>query len=157
MSRAEAVEALAEHGISGGRLYLIDVIPLIDMLWADGRAESVEVELLHDFVRQHVDAINELAGTRVLTHEEGIEFLRRFLASRPSEALLTARAEKIAPVRLATSDASANRRGRQTILEWCLDIGAAAVSEYPYGVRERFCRREKERFLAILAALGGPR
>lgn len=156
MSRAEAVEALAEHGISGGCIYLIDVIPLIDMLWADGRAESVEVELLQDFLRQHVDAINEMAGTPVLTHQDGIDFLRRFLAARPSEALLTALAEKIAPVRLATSDATANRRGRQTILEWCLDIGAAAVSEYPYGVRERFCQREKERFLAILAILDGP-
>lgn len=151
------MSALARLGITGPQLYLLDVIPLVDMLWADGRAQTVEVELLEDFVRQHVAAINELAGTPVLTPAEGLAFLRRFLRERPDPRLLELLRALVRPVRLATSDPRLNDRQRTAILAWCLDIGAACVSEYPYGVRERFSQQEKERFIAILNALTGPR
>ena len=37
----------------------------------------------------------------------------------------------IPPVRMSSSDVPANKREREEILRWCLDIGAAYVTQYP--------------------------
>lgn len=37
-AREETIEKLRGYGIEGPLIYLIDIIPLIEMLWADGIA-----------------------------------------------------------------------------------------------------------------------
>jgi hypothetical protein len=39
MMRRDAIAELAKHGIKGAQIYLIDLIPLIEMMWADGRIQ----------------------------------------------------------------------------------------------------------------------
>jgi hypothetical protein len=157
LTRREALAQLEDHGVRGPDVYLIDVIPLIDMLWADGCAQTVEVALLEAFMRRHVEDINEVAGTTVLTPAAGARFLRRHLEVRPDPAVLRILERMIPPVRLSSSDEQGSQRWRRSILEWCLDIGAACVAEYPFGDRERFCQKEKDAFLGIADVLGlGP-
>lgn len=157
LSRPEAVERLAQHGIAGADVYLLDVLPLIEMMWADGLVQAPEMDLLDAFIAEHVAAVNALAGAKVLSVEDAQRFSSRFLDTRPDEALMEELRSLIPPVRLSSSDVAGNEARRQAIIEWCLDIGAACVSEYPYADRDRFKNTEKERFLAIVRALGRPR
>jgi len=153
LTREEAVERLEQYGISGPDVYLIDLIPLIEMMWADGRVQDPERALFARFAREHVESINELAGMALLTAERAERFAARFLDAAPDDALMKELRGLVPPVRLNSSDEAGNEARRQAIIEWCLDIGAACVTDYPYGSRERFKAAEKARFLAILRAL----
>jgi len=156
MTREEAVERLEQFGISGPDVYLIDLIPLIEMMWADGRVQVPERELFARFTRDHVHSINELAGMELLTADRADRFAARFLERAPDESLMTELRNLVPPARLSSSDEAGNETRRRAIIEWCLDIGAACVNDYPYGSRERFKDAEKTRFFAILRALGAP-
>jgi hypothetical protein len=156
LTREDALAILADHGISGPQVYLLDVIPLVAMMWADGTAQAGESDLLETFMRTHIDNINDLAQTTVLTHEHGEAFLEAFREARPDPAVLAVLEAMIPPVRLGSSDVSGSDRGRRAILDWCLDIGAACVADYPYGDHERFDHREKECFFAIMSRLRPP-
>jgi hypothetical protein len=153
LSRPEAVERLAQHGIVGADVYLLDLLPLIEMMWADGFVQSPELDLFDAFLLEHVDAINQLSGAPILTAEGARRFASRFLRERPDERLMEHLRSLIPPVRLSSSDQAGNDARRTAIIEWCLDIGAACVAEYPYAARDRFKSAEKERFLAIARAL----
>jgi hypothetical protein len=157
LPRDEALERLAARGISGTDVYLLDLLPLIEMMWADGLLQEPERSLLDAFVVEHVEAINRLAGDRILTMEQAREFASRFLDERPDDRLMADLRALIAPVRFSASDSADNDARRRSIIEWCLDIGAACVARYPYGDRERFRTAEKERFLSIVAALTSDR
>ena len=62
----EAIEELESYGITGAQIYLIDLIPLIEMIWADGKAQGSEISLLADFLKRHVEHINALAGSATI-------------------------------------------------------------------------------------------
>ena len=49
--RETALAELRRFGIRGPNVYLIDLIPLIEMVWADGRAQPAELDHLETFVR----------------------------------------------------------------------------------------------------------
>jgi hypothetical protein len=157
LSRPEAVERLAQHGIVGSDVYLLDLLPLIEMMWADGLVQDPEMDLLDAFVAEHVDAINQMSGTPILSVEQARRFSSRFLQERPEARLMDELRALIPPVRLSSSDVAGNDARREAIIEWCLDIGSACVDAYPYEQRDRFKRSEKDRFLAIVRALGPSR
>jgi hypothetical protein len=153
MTRPEAVEWLKRHGIEGPDVYLLDLVPLIEMMWADGLVQAPELSLFEHFLAGHVDSINALAGANVISLDRARRFAHRFLDSRPDQALLDELCELVPPVRLSSSNAQRNEALRNQIVEWCLDIGAACVTGYPYDERSRFMANEKARFFAILGAL----
>jgi len=155
LERAEAVERLAEHGITGVEVYLIDVIPLIEMIWADGQAQDEEVELMRDFLRRHVDHVNALAGRAILAQEQASAFVDRFLHEPPPPEVLRALRNLVRPVRLTNSDPAVNASLRRSLLAACLDIAASAVVAYPYGRGERFDALEKLAYFEILDSLYG--
>ena len=157
LSRPEAVDRLAQHGIEAPDIYLLDLLPLIEMIWADGLLQSPEMTLLDEFVADHVTAINQLSGAEILSVAHARRFAWRFLKERPDQRLMAELRSLIPPIRLSSSDADGNDARRRAIIEWCLDIGSACVASYPYGVRERFKSAEKRRFLSILDALTQPR
>jgi hypothetical protein len=153
VTRKEALRRLKLHEIAGPQVYLIDIIPLIEMIWADGKAQESEIEILEDFLRKHVERINALADHEVLTLENARDFILRFLRRRPDPELLSTLRSLVAPVRLSTSDPERNAAIRDSLLAACLDIAASAVVEYPYGLGERFGPAEKRCFFEILESL----
>lgn len=155
LDRAEAVEQLAEHGISGVEVYLIDVIPLIEMIWADGQAQAEEVALLRDFLRRHVDQVNALAGRPIVMQAQADAFVDRYLHERPCAERLRALRDLVRPVRLSNSDPRVNATLRRSLLGACLDIASSAVVEYPYDRGDRFDALEKLAYFDILDALYG--
>jgi hypothetical protein len=154
--RPDALRELASHGIVGPDVYFIDVLPLIEMMWADGIVQSVERDLMQKFLHQHVDNLNALAGYQALAYDQGDAFVARFLAARPSGDVMAILRRLIPPVRLSSSDAARNDAHRSAILRWCLDIGASCVTQYPYGDHDRFSTAEKQCFEEIFRALGSP-
>ncbi|WP_446011489.1 hypothetical protein [Candidatus Electrothrix sp.] len=49
ISRKNAVKALEDFGITGEQVYLIDLIPLIEIMWADGQIQKGEIAVLEDY------------------------------------------------------------------------------------------------------------
>lgn len=155
VSRHEAVGRLAEHGLRGTDLYMVDTIPLLEMIWADGRVQAEELTLLDAFLRRHVRNVNELVGEDVVSFEQAREFVGRFLDERPNPELLRLLRGFVVDVGPFEPDGAMSAARRRNILDFCLDIGAACVAEYPHGDHERFCRDEKLLFESIFQTLGG--
>jgi hypothetical protein len=153
VSRHEAVDRLAEHGIRGTDLYLVDTIPLLEMIWADGRVQPEELTLLDAFLRRHVRNVNDLVGEDVISFEQARDFVGRFLRERPNPELLRMLRGFVVDVGPFESDGAMSVARRRNILDFCLDIGAACVAEYPHGDHERFCRDEKLLFESIFQTL----
>jgi hypothetical protein len=155
LSRDEIVHILEdEHGLSGGYIYLLELVPLIEMMWADGKNQDGEVRIVYDYALKHLaDLSRDAAGEEILTVEEVNEFLDRFVHQRPSPTLLK-RLRQLARSVICEEDGKATHKRRaQTILEQCLDIAAAAVTHYPYGSDERFMREEKELLRELMEEL----
>lgn len=153
MTRREAIEELRHYGIQGSEVYLIDIIPILEMIWADGRAQDSEVAILDDYLRRHVDHVKRLAGYAVLTIETARKFVMRFLRKRPAPELLRTLRGFIGPVRLGSSDSAENEEIQDSLLAACLDIASSAVTQYPYGLHDRFNEDEKRCFFEILETL----
>ncbi len=153
--REQALEQLRQHGIDGAEVYLIDIIPLIEMTWADGVVQIDEILVLDEYIRNHVAHLNRLAGYELLTLDAAYAFLRRFLEYRPDPDLLRTLRELIPSVRLATSDSDANKALRESMLSACLDIGASTAVSYPFAVAADrwFDPEEKRCFFEILDSL----
>lgn len=149
----EAIEELKSYGITGPQIYLIDLIPLIEMIWADGKAQDAEISLLADYLKKHVAHINEIAGYNALNLDDSKAFVSKFLQKRPAPQLMATLRSFIAPVRLKSSDPVKCTELKESLLAVCLDIASSSVSEYPYGLNERFTPEEKRCFFEILKSL----
>ena len=123
------------------------------MAWADGKIQQIELQLLKDFLKKHINLINDKVGAEVITYKEANDFLIKFLKNRPDPKLLTLLREMTVSCRLNTSDEKENEKQKLTILKFCMDIAASAVEKYPYGIRERFNAKEKDTFIEIIKTL----
>lgn len=152
MTRDEILTALdAEHGLSPRLVYVLDVIPLVEMLWADGRNQDSEISLIKKFLLEHLAELETAAGNNnPVTIEEINDFLERFVMRRPDPQLLD-RLRRLAESNIANAPDPARRA--RTVLEYCLDIAAAAVPHYPYGKHERFQEAEKQALWQLMNSL----
>lgn len=150
-TRAEALARLARFGIRGAEAYLVDLVPLIEMIWADGDAQPEEVEELHGYARRHVARLNQTAGYTMLKEADARAFVDRFLRERPDPALLAELRELVAPLRLSSSSEADNEAVRSCLLASCLHIAARSGS--PRGGRRRITDLERAAFFEILDSL----
>ncbi len=153
MTRQDALDRLRDFNIQGEDVYLIDLIPLLEMIWSDGQAQASEIGLFKDYLIQHVANVNQMAGYKMLTMEKAERFISRFLQERPSSQLLETLRSLIPPLRLSSSDTEANEALRASVLQGCLDIAASSVTQYPYESMERFCSSEKKCWFEIFETL----
>ncbi len=153
LSFTEAAEKLAEYGIKRHEIYLIDLVILCEMAWADGQLQDGEREILLSYLNLHVDSINRLAGCRVLAYKDARDFLNRFLDSCPNIELLDTIREVIPAIRLNEKDPREADETCVTILDACLDVAASSVTHYPYGLTERFTDEEKELYHKLTTVL----
>lgn len=153
MTRQEALDRLQDFGIQGENVYVIDLIPLVEMIWSDGQAQASEISIFKDYLIKHVNNINAIAGYNMLTIEKAERFLQGFLNERPSEKFLHTLRSLIPPLRLSNSDNDANQDLRTSVLQGCLDIATSSVTEYPYQTVERFCSDERKCWFEIFDTL----
>ncbi len=153
ITRSEALRELDRYGIKGARVYLIDIIPLIEMVWADGLAQESEVQILDDYLLKHVADINNLAKSNILTMDIARDFVAAFLHKRPEPELLSTLRSFIAPVRFSTSDKVLSDAVRKSLLAACIDIASSAKIDSPYEFQKQFNLAEKRCFFEIMESM----
>lgn len=147
-------EIVTNYDLKPHHIYLLDLIPLIEMIWADGKAQSSETSLLYEYVVRHLAELgNEAGGEDVISIEEVNAFLDRFLSVRPDPTLLKKLRELALTLNQQHSEPQTSHRRGTTLLNFCLDIAAAAVKDYPYGKHERIMEAEKRLLMEIMSAL----
>ena len=149
-NRQEAIEDLSLLGIKDPFTYLIDVIPLVEMIWADGEAHEGELAILDEYLHKRVHQINEMAGYKVMTFEDAQAFAHRFVKQRPRPEFLRMLRSLVGPILLSSSDSRYVDPLLKLMINACIDIAANAVREYPYGLHDRFDSDEKRCFFEIV-------
>ncbi len=124
----------SEFNLKDTDFYFLDLIPLIEMLWADGMNQEGELKILYNFVIEHIAKLDQLSETSVISVADANSFLDRFAHQRPDPQLV----EELMALFHGKSGSD-----RRTILNYCMDIAAACTTHYPFGLQERVMREEK--------------
>ncbi|BCX89235.1 hypothetical protein MIN45_P1605 [Methylomarinovum tepidoasis] len=154
METLELERLFTTYGLQDSDLYFLDLIPLVEMIWADGCNQEGELQILEDFARRHMTELNRILGYPMVTERHLNRFLDRFARRRPSPRLLAALRD-IACERLRQRSAPADEERIEAILECCLDIAAACVTRYPYGLQERIMEGERRLLMQLFDRLRG--
>jgi len=149
----EAIKKLEELGVKKKCIYLLDLIPLIEVAWADGRIQEIEVVLMQKFLKEHIIKINERAGAKIIGYDEASNFLAGFLKKRPDPKIMKILREMAISCRLSDNKEQIPEEQKLNILQFCMDIAANAVTHYPYAPHERFAVSEKDVFIDIMKSL----
>ncbi len=152
-TREEAVEELKYYGIEGSFLYLIDIIPLIEMIWADGKAQDSEIKIFDKYLEKHVKWVNTQASFQALTLRDAKAFANRFLKKRPSPNLLKTLRILLSRIHNISENEEIKSRFKNSLLAACIDIAASSVTKYPYDYDNRFNPAEKKCFFEIVDSL----
>lgn len=145
LRRLQILQDLQDLGISGWEANFIELVPLVEMIWADERCQEGELAVLDHYISRLVNRLNEFNPSVRFTIEDAEDFAMRFIEERPSRELL--RVLRDLALELA-EDLS-----KEILLQACLDIAASSVCSYPYEVDERFNPAEKRTFFEILKSI----
>ena len=149
--RAEIVQELSEqHGFDEVDVLLLPLVPLIEMVLADGKIQQAEIDILKDYTLRLLVSLKEQSdGMAVVPKARAADFINRLLCLAPdSERIKRLRHLCLRLIQLDSNARSVAEQER-TLLEYCLDIAAASVVGYPYSIRGRVVQPEK-RLLAEL-------
>ncbi len=149
----DALQRLAQFGITEEQVYLLDLAILAEMAWADNCIQQAEVELLVDYLLDHVQKMNRLAGCLILDEYTAADFVTELLEQKPEPEKLNAIRQAFVPIRLAQKSQAERQDITTNLLSACMDIAASSVTHYPYGLKERFTKEEKTYFHALLRLL----
>jgi hypothetical protein len=145
---------LERHKLPSKTVYLLELIPLIEMIWADGKNQQKEISILQDFTIRHLANLSNAAeGLEVISVEEANSFIDYFMKERPSDELLA----DLKGLAMQKLEAELSSNSREMIIEYCMDIAAACVTEYPYSSSERVQAQEKAIITDLIQTLGIPR
>lgn len=153
VTRQEAIEELSTFGITGPQVYLVDIIPLLEMMWVDGKVQESEVGIFNEYLHERVRQINERAGCVVIDFNGAQAFAYRFIEEKPNPEFLRRVRSLVGPVALNSSDESYVDSVAKLLIETCIDIGAISVRRYPYGPHERFDEDKKACLFDIVKTL----
>ena len=152
MTHEDAERELRAYGIEGPQVYLVDTVPLIEMMWADGSIQKAELSLFEKYLERHVASVNERAGREVVTRYEAFKFASRFFEERPAPELLRALRTLVASV--SGHGAEQRRAVKTSLLAACMDIASSASSPLPYAEGTAFDPEERACFFEILDTFG---
>lgn len=139
MNRQAVFEQLArEFDLKPTDFYFLDLIPLIEMIWADGQNQHAELDILYKFTIEHIAYLDRQAGVQAISIDDANDFLERFAQHRPPPKLL----RELRKLAISTPAGEKSPRNR-TILQYCMDIAAACTTHYPYALHQRVMEDEK--------------
>ena len=141
---------LERNKLSENSVYLLELIPLIEMIWADGNNQEQEIHLLQQFTTQHIANLSKDAeGIEVVSVDEANEFINHFMDERPDPELIN-NLKSLAVERM-------KGKGRpeviDSVIDYCMDIAAACVNHYPYQPSERVRAEEKSLLKGLISSL----
>ena len=155
LSREEALKQLeSQFKITGNQVYLLDLIPLAEMLWIDGKNQSEEINLVYEFAIKHIAELSShTEGEELLSESEINDFMQRFVHTRPSKELLSTLRKLANSLIFQHQDVQQNEQRKQRIIDFCIDIASAAVTQYPYDRHDRFIDEEKQLLNELMRTL----
>ncbi len=144
---------LQKHKLNSKVVYLLELIPLIEIIWADGKNQEKEISILQDFTVRHLANLSNAAeGMEVISVEEANSFIDYFMKQRPSDELLA----DLKGLAIEKLEAELSNNTRDMIVKYCMDIAAACVTEYPFPASERVQAEEKAIITELIQTLGVP-
>lgn len=150
LCREGALERLSLYGIEGKRVYLMDLIPLIEMIWAGGQLQPEKIDFLDHCIKQHLRHINQMAGYLVLSMADATRFTAPYLASHPNMANLKKIRECIMPVRLGEIRNEYGDTIMRRIMSACLNLLSISLEQFPHDLQNKYCAEERGMYLDIL-------
>ena len=154
LCREGALARLSRYGIEGKRVYLIDLIPLIEMIWAGGQLQAEKIDFLYNFIKMHIDHINRLAGYMVLSMPDAINFAAPYLTSRPNMTYLKKLRDCIVPLRLGEGRNDYGDMIARRIVVACRNILSIALAKYPHALQNKCCSEERDMYTDIMETFG---
>ncbi|GAA3916252.1 hypothetical protein [Litoribacillus peritrichatus] len=124
--------------------YFLELIPLIEMIWADNHNQAPELNLLYKFATEHIARINTIAESDVITVDQANDFLDRFAHKQPDSNVLASLRKLVIDGWKLQESSEHKELTKQSILDYCLDIAACCVDLYPYEYHHRVTKEEKK-------------
>ncbi|MBE9609483.1 hypothetical protein [Chitinilyticum piscinae] len=148
-------ELVSQYGLNETDVFLLNLVPILEIMWADGKLQDAEISILNEYACEWLAYLAEVADGELIVEPEQINaFIERFTRARPDPELL-AGLSQLAFEWINASPKLMRERGKtRELYEYCLDIAAAAVSQYPYGRRARIHEEEHRVLHRTLLALG---
>ncbi len=138
MNQQDIFEQLKNNfDLNDSDFYFLDLIPLIEMIWADGINQEGELKLLYNFVIEHVAMLDHSISVA-----DANSFLDRFAHKKPDTRL-------IKELMRLFLNKNGNVQKHQTILEYCMDIAAACTTQYPFEMQQRVMQKEKHLLMKL--------
>jgi len=130
-----------EFGLPRETIFFLHLVPLIEVLWADGKSQQTERVLVYEYAMSLQRAWAREAGTEVISDKALHDFFTRFLSKDDDAATLHGLRQLL--LALPVSPDSRPELSLDTVLDYCIDIAACAVTHYPYGLHDRVNVAEK--------------
>lgn len=142
MTKEQALRVLARLGFRGPDRYLAELIPAVEMAWADGSVQANEQAMLEAYTSALVDELNREAAVKAFSLRRGLALLRGLLSRRlePYQRYAVLQALR----------ALAGERARSRMVEWAQAVGAVAGSPV-WDARELFWLQAMRRHLEVEA------
>lgn len=150
LCREDALALLSVYGIKGKRVYLIDLIPLIEMIWAGGQLQPEKIDFLDHYIKQHLRHINQMAGYLVLSMSDATRFTAPYLTAYPNMAHLKKIRECIEPVRFGETRNDYGDLMMRRILSACLNLLSISMAQFPHELQNENCVKERGLYLDIM-------
>jgi hypothetical protein len=141
--KEEALHELADLGFKGRDVYLAELLPVVEMAWADGVVAPNERALLEAYCEALTDRLNRQAGFQFFSLTRTLLVLHRLMKRRltPAQRLTALRALKT-----WAGTGSSGEEMRSGMLEWAEAV--AAVDGSPvWDTRELFWLQTMKRNL----------
>ncbi len=137
----DALETLVgEFGLTPETVYLLPLMPLIEVMWADGVTQPAEISIFYECLTRHLaDLYGQADGEEVISIAEAEKFAGNLLNTRPDPEKL----HRLRELSVQLLNLSSDDKVRRNVLDSCLDLAAIAVTRYPYERRDRVMNAEK--------------
>ena len=151
MTWNDILESLADDfNLSAETIYLLPMIPLIEVMWADGVTQPAEISIFYDSLTKHLAFLSGQAdGEEVISSERAEKFADEWLRKRPDPDRL----HRLSELSAQLLNISHEEKFKRTVLDNCLDLAAIAVTRYPYEHRERIMTAEKDVLFGLIKQL----
>jgi len=154
LCREDELIRLSLYGIKGKRVYLIDLIPLIEMIRAGGQLQPEKIDYLDHYIEKHLRHINQMAGYLVLSMADATQFTAAYLTAHPNMAHLKEIRKCIAPVRFGETRNEYGDLIMRRILSACLNLLSISLAQFPRDYHNEYCSEERSMYLDIMESFG---
>lgn len=146
MPQSRFTALLSQHDLPRSFIYLAPVLPIVQIMWADGKNQIPERAKLHVIIENHCRALSELAGGMQVVPQEDIElFDSMFIAQEPEPATLSPFFEVAAElIRDRANDRETEEDSlylKDQLFHACLEIAAACPASIGNHVDPAFADR----------------